>query len=93
MPAWHHVAAALRRAGLALQAPTLLIVGGLDGPVIDLSRLALARLPGGKDLVIVPGAAHLLEEADMLDEVVRLATRWFAAHLTGRSGLQPTASS
>jgi len=67
-------------------APTLLVVGGEDVPVIGLNRQALARLPGEKELVIVPGATHLFEEAGALDAVARLARDWFLRHLARRSG-------
>src|SRR5205085_7122172 len=64
-----------------VRAPTLLIVGGDDVPVIGLNREALARLACEKQLVIVPGATHLFEEPGTLDEVARLAREWFVAHL------------
>lgn len=66
-----------------VRAPTLLIVGGLDTPVIDLNRQALARLRTDSDLVIVEGAGHLFEEPDTLDEVIRHARNWFLTHFTG----------
>ena len=44
-----------------VEAPTLLIVGGDDTPVIELNRAALAQLRCEKRLVIVPGATHLFE--------------------------------
>jgi pimeloyl-ACP methyl ester carboxylesterase len=71
-------------AGSALQrvrAPTLLIVGGNDLPVIELNQAALAQLRCEKRLVIVPGATHLFEEPGALDEVARLACEWFERHL------------
>ncbi len=64
-----------------VKSPTLLIVGGDDEPVIRLNRQAVARLNCDKELVIVPGATHLFEEPGTLDEVVRLASAWFARHL------------
>ena len=64
-----------------VQAPTLLIVGGWDGPVIDMNRFAMDRLRGVKQLVIVPDATHLFEEPGKLDEVARLAAGWFQRHL------------
>ena len=73
-------------AGAALprvQAPTLLIVGGRDEPVIEMNREALARLRCEKRLEIVPGATHLFEEPGALEEVARLAEAWFARHLAG----------
>jgi dienelactone hydrolase len=73
-------------AGAALprvQAPTLLIVGGRDEPVIGMNREALAQLRCEKRLEIVPGATHLFEEPGALEEVARLAAGWFARHLAG----------
>jgi putative phosphoribosyl transferase len=71
-------------AGSALmhvRAPTLLIVGGNDFPVIELNQMAMAQLHGEKRLVIVPGATHLFEEPGALNEVARLARQWFERHL------------
>ena len=88
-----NVAAVVSRGGrpdladeaLALvKAPTLLIVGGFDGPVIDLNRKAAARMTAPKEIVIVPGASHLFEEPGTLDEVVTHATRWFLRYLDGQ---------
>ena len=64
-----------------VEAPTLLIVGGDDTPVIELNRAALAQLRCEKRLVIVPGATHLFEEPGALDEVARLAREWFQQYL------------
>jgi dienelactone hydrolase len=61
----------------AVEAPTLLIVGGADEPVIALNRQAYAELGCVKRLVIVPGATHLFEEPGTLEEVARLAADWF----------------
>lgn len=71
-------------AGAALPfvtAPTLLIVGGRDYPVIEMNREALARLRCEKRLEIVPSATHLFEEPGTLEGVARLAADWFVAHL------------
>jgi pimeloyl-ACP methyl ester carboxylesterase len=71
-------------AGPALErvkAPTLLIVGGDDLPVIDMNRAALAQLKCEKRLTIVPGATHLFEEAGTLEDVARLAAQWFSRWL------------
>lgn len=65
-----------------VQAPTLLIVGGLDDVVIDLNKQAYARLHSEKELVIVPGATHLFEEPGTLEEVARLAAAWFNKYLS-----------
>jgi dienelactone hydrolase len=69
------------RALAGVQAPTLLIVGGNDYPVIELNQAALAQLRYEKRLVIVPRATHLFEEPGALDEVARLAREWFEHHL------------
>jgi pimeloyl-ACP methyl ester carboxylesterase len=67
----------------AVAAPTLLIVGGQDGPVIDLNEEALAQLGCcEKKLYIIPGATHLFEEAGALDEVARVAAEWFSSHFS-----------
>lgn len=62
-------------------APTLLIVGGLDGVVIDLNRAAYASLRCNKEISIVPGASHLFEEPGKLQVVGELARDWFVRHL------------
>jgi pimeloyl-ACP methyl ester carboxylesterase len=62
-------------------APTLLIVGELDREVLELNRAAQSRLGGPTELVIVPGATHLFEEPGALDDVARLATRYFMRYL------------
>lgn len=64
-----------------VQAPTLLIVGGNDFPVINMNRAALARLHGEKKLVIIPDATHLFEEAGALEQVAEHAKDWFVKHL------------
>lgn len=63
-----------------VQAPTLLVVGGLDDVVIELNREVLDELPDGQ-MHVVPGASHLFEEEGMLDRVVTLAAGWFDHHL------------
>ena len=65
----------------AVQAPTLLIVGGNDRAVIELNEQALRLLLSPKQLVIIPGATHLFEEPGTLEEVARLAKDWFVGKL------------
>jgi len=65
-----------------IQQPTLLIVGGADEVVIDLNRQAFEALAGIKQLVIVPGATHLFEEAGALEQVASLASEWFSRFLS-----------
>ena len=62
-------------------APTLLIVGGNDEPVIELNRNAMQRMTAPTRLEIVPGATHLFEEPGTLHHVCRLAAAWCAQYL------------
>ena len=66
-----------------VQAPTLLIVGGADEPVIEMNREAMQQMKAHVELEIVPGATHLFEEPGTLEEVARLATAWCRRHLKG----------
>lgn len=84
-----HVAAVVSRGGrpdLAgswldkVHAPTLLIVGSLDGPVIDLNKEAFDMLQCPKRLTIINGARHLFEEPGTLEEVIVHASAWFSTH-------------
>jgi len=71
-------------AGAALShvtAPTLLIVGGDDTPVIAMNRDAMRQMSGVVSLEVVPGATHLFEEPGTLERVAALAGDWFARHL------------
>ena len=71
-------------AGAALPrvaAPTLLIVGGDDLPVIDMNREAMAQMTAHVQLEIVPGASHLFEEPGTLERVAQLARDWFVRWL------------
>lgn len=72
-------------AGAALakvKAPTLLIVGGHDEPVIALNEEAKANMRAAHvELNIVPGATHLFEEPGTLEHVEQLAGDWFLRYL------------
>lgn len=77
-------------AGPALErvsAPTLLIVGGYDEPVIALNQKALQRLRAEKRLEIVPGATHLFEEPGTLERVAQLALHWFERWFPAQGGV------
>jgi pimeloyl-ACP methyl ester carboxylesterase len=58
-----------------VKAPTLLIVGGDDQPVIELNEQAASVL--GADLVIIPVATHLFPEPGALEQVADLSAAWF----------------
>lgn len=62
-------------------APTLLLVGGYDEPVIEMNQAAFRLLRCRKELTIVPGATHLFEEPGTLEQVAEHALQWFLQHL------------
>ena len=67
-----------------VQAPTRLIVGSNDEPVIEMNRDAMRHMHALVELEIVRDATHLFEEPGTLEEVMRLATEWFARYLSGQ---------
>jgi dienelactone hydrolase len=64
-----------------VKAPTLLIVGGEDDIVIELNEQARDQMRCKVKLEIIPGATHLFEEPGALEQVAKLASDWFVAHL------------
>ena len=66
-----------------VQAPSLLIVGSRDEPVIEMNQAAMRRMPGVTELAIVPGATHLFEEPGTIEQVMTLAGEWFQRRLAG----------
>ena len=67
-------------------APTLLIVGGYDEPVIEMNRDAMRQMTARVELEVVPGATHLFEEPGTLERVMQLAAGWFERYLVDRAG-------
>ncbi len=63
-----------------VKAPTLLLVGGNDRPVLGMNEEALKELKCEKKLEIIPGAAHLFEEPGALEKVAELAAEWFGKY-------------
>ena len=64
-----------------MKAPTLLIVGGDDIPVIGMNQEAYDQMTSVRRMEIVPGASHLFEEPGTLEIVARLARDWFTKYL------------
>ncbi|MNX90420.1 putative phosphoribosyl transferase [compost metagenome] len=60
-----------------VSAPTLLIVGSLDVPVIGMNKMAYDELQSVKEMKIIHGATHLFEEPGKLQEVAELAIDWY----------------
>jgi len=69
-----------------VNAPTLLIVGGEDRPVIAMNRDAATHMRADVRIEIVPGATHLFEEPGALEKVAALAAGWFEDHLPATAG-------
>lgn len=63
-----------------VEAPTLLLVGGLDTQVIQLNRQAQSQMQATTKLEVIPGASHLFEEPGKLQEVAELTAGWFSRH-------------
>ena len=72
-----------------VKAPTLLIVGGEDEPVLSWNREAARELGGPARVEVVEGATHLFEEPGALDEVVRLAIDWCERRLAVPAPITP----
>lgn len=73
-----------------VKAPTMLLVGSRDPDVIELNRLAAARLKCEHQLTLVSGATHLFEEPGTLEQVAQLAAEWFSRHMLPRPRLTQT---
>jgi dienelactone hydrolase len=61
-------------------APTLLIVGARDKPVISLNEQAYSILQCEKAIRIIPGASHLFEESGTLEQAAQMAAECFIQH-------------
>lgn len=65
-----------------VRSPTLLIVGSLDHPVVEMNREAMQRIKQAPcKMEIVPGATHLFEEPGTLERVAELSAAWFTQYL------------
>jgi putative phosphoribosyl transferase len=65
----------------SVRAPTLLIVGAEDEPVLTWNREAFEHMNCYKEIEVVPGATHLFEEPGALEKVADSARNWFTRHL------------
>jgi pimeloyl-ACP methyl ester carboxylesterase len=66
-----------------VRSPTLFIVGGNDHKeVIDVNNNTMKQLLNvqKKKVVVVPGATHLFEDRDALENLARLASGWFRCY-------------
>ena len=65
-----------------MTAPTLVIVGGDDEPILAINHEAFSQLNCESDLVIIPGATHLFDEPDALDQVAQRTREWFLRYFS-----------
>ncbi len=61
--------------------PTLLIVGQMDVPVIQINKQAFDQFKSVKEMKIIPGATPLFEEPGKLMEVSDFAILWYKKYL------------
>ena len=89
-----HIRAVVSRGGrpdlagpalMQVSAPTLMLVGERDMPVIELNEQARNAMRVRAELRIVPRATHLFEEPGTLDRVAEEAGDWFITYLTRES--------
>jgi putative phosphoribosyl transferase len=70
-----------------VQAPTLLLAGERDPPVLERNREALTQFVCDHRLEVIEGASHLFREPGVLDQVSGHAAAWFRSFLTASAGL------
>ena len=64
-----------------VKTPTLLLVGAKDEAVIELNKIAKAKISGICELKIIEGASHLFEEKGKLEIVAKLSGDWFNTYI------------
>jgi len=74
----------------SISAPTLFIAGEADQQEMPLYSEAFSHLKCSKQLAVIPGAMHSIEEAGAMQEVSRLAAEWFNLHFRQPNPEMPT---
>ncbi|NGP76584.1 alpha/beta hydrolase [Balneolaceae bacterium YR4-1] len=64
-----------------VKCPTLLIVGELDFHTLKVNRKAFKNMHCTKQLMVVPGASHLIEEPGKMKQVAKGAVTWYSKFL------------
>lgn len=64
-----------------VKCPTLFIVGELDFHTLKMNRKALEKMHCTKQLMVVPGASHLIEEPGKMNQVAKGAVTWYSKFL------------
>ncbi|UQD57713.1 dienelactone hydrolase family protein [Flavobacterium sp. K5-23] len=65
-------------------APTLLIVGQMDVPVVIMNKQAYDEINTIKEMKTIPGATHLFEEPGALQEVAESAIDWYKKYFNNK---------
>jgi pimeloyl-ACP methyl ester carboxylesterase len=63
-----------------LRTPILLITGEDDELITEINEKAFVTIPSKKEMVVVPDADHLFDEAGALNKVAKLSLKWFRKH-------------
>jgi dienelactone hydrolase len=72
-----------------VKAPSLMLVGGLDYPVIEMNRKAAKAMRMSCQVEIIEGATHLFEEPGKLEQVAVRVRDWFLEHLADAGTSSP----
>lgn len=64
-----------------VKAPTLLVAGERDLPILAMSEEALDLFGGESDMAVIEQASHGFPESGAMEEVSRIAGDWFLLHL------------
>jgi len=67
-----------------VEAPTLMIVGGIDYEVLRLNTDAKEQMHANAQIAVVDNASHLFEEPGALEQVASFARDWFVKYLARR---------
>ena len=67
-----------------VEAPTLMVVGGVDYEVLKINTVAREQVRGTSEIAVVEQASHLFEEPGALEQVASLTRDWFVKYLTRR---------
>lgn len=75
-----------------VKAPTLLLVGGRDPPILEIARETSRRLAAPHSTTVIPQATHLFEEPGALEAVAQATAEWFCRYLAEGSLPAPAPS-
>jgi len=76
-----------------VEAPTLMIVGGIDHEVLRLNTAAREQVRSLSEIAVIDQASHLFEEPGTLEQVASLTRQWFVKYLVRRTDGQASVRS